>query len=97
MTDKEKRIEEMSRHVCASCDYDYNGSCGLHRLPEQCHKATNIAEVLYEAGYRKQVEGEWISHEGYEECGGCHAKAMFRHNFCKSCGAKMKGGESDAE
>jgi hypothetical protein len=90
VTDKEKRIEEMSRHVCASCDYDYNGSCGLHSLPEQCHKATHIAEVLYEAGYRNPVEGEWISHEGYEECGECHAKAMFQHNFCPNCGVKMK-------
>lgn len=61
MTDKKKQIEEMSRHVCTACAYEYNGSCDLHRLPGQCHKATAVAEALYEAGYRKQVEGEWIS------------------------------------
>jgi hypothetical protein len=103
MTDKEKRIEEMSRHVCASCDYDYNGSCGLHSLPEQCHKATNIAEVLYEAGYRKQVEGEWEERTEYNEfedcedefyqCSECELCIYYTPKFCPNCGAKMKGGE----
>jgi hypothetical protein len=103
VTDKEKRIEEMSRHVCASCDYDYNGSCGLHSLPEQCHKATHIAEVLYEAGYRKQVEGEWLERKGerwigsevcetytYYSCSICEGESLRRTNHCPNCGVKMK-------
>lgn len=41
------------------------------------------------------VHGEWISHEGYEECDKCHAKAIYSHNYCPSCGAKMDGGRTD--
>lgn len=81
MTDKEKQIEEIKDTIDSvyGCDCDYYGVEGFA-----------IADALYEAGYRKQVEGEWISHEGYEECGECHAKAMFHHNFCPNCGVKMK-------
>lgn len=89
------QIAEMAKTACASCDYDNNGSCDLLVTPGQCSRALCIAEAFYNAGYRKQVEGEWISHEGYEECGECHAKAMFQHNFCPNRGAKMKRGESD--
>jgi hypothetical protein len=35
--------------------------------------------------------GRWISHEGYEECDICHTKAIYSHNFCPNCGAKMDG------
>ena len=42
------------------------------------------------------VHGEWIGHEGYEECNKCHTKAIYPHNFCPNCGAKMDGGNEDA-
>ena len=59
MTDKEKHIAEMPRRACAACEFEYNGSCDLHRLPGQCHNATAVAEAFYNAEYRKQ--SEWIS------------------------------------
>ena len=54
-------IAEMSRHVCTACEYEYNGSCDLHRSPGRCHNATAVAEANYNAGYRKQ--SGWISVE----------------------------------
>ena len=37
------------------------------------------------------VHGEWIGHEGYEECNLCHHKFRFKYNYCPNCGAKMDG------
>ena len=64
--------------------------------------AKDCAEALYNAGYRKQSEGEWIdSLKGYCQCSNCRTSFetlpttfMFKLNnrFCRNCGAKMKGG-----
>ena len=94
MTDKEKQIEEIAKHCCFPCDMECNGECLEGTDPCKCYISLEVAKTLYNAGYRKQVEGEWISHVGYEECGECHARAMFQYNFCPNCGVKMKG---DAE
>ena len=51
-----EQIAGMSRHVCTACEYEYDGSCDLHRSPGQCHNATCVAEALYNAGYRKQSD-----------------------------------------
>jgi hypothetical protein len=57
-------------------------------------------------GYRKQSEGEWEEvMQGYANCSVCGAifEALptmyaFKQNnkFCRHCGAKMKGGDTDA-
>lgn len=105
MTDKKKQIAEMTRHICTPCEYDYSGTCDLHRLPEQCHTATRVAESLYEAGYRKQVEGEWLERTEYNEledcedyfyqCSVCGLCTPCAPNFCMDCGAKMSGGNGN--
>ena len=63
-----------------------------------CH-AKYYAERVYNAGYRKQKEGEWIwtenGEEDYEQywvCSCCHEKSYWESKFCSDCGAKMKGG-----
>jgi hypothetical protein len=60
-----------------------------------------IAEKLYNAGYRKQSEGDWIfEHEYFGKmlCSNCKGEALVNEcseyvdsDFCPNCGAKMKG------
>lgn len=59
-----------------------------------------LATAAYNAGYRKQSEGENIS--GYPslfECSVCHWRDddtytgdTSEYNYCPNCGARMKGG-----
>ena len=63
-----------------------------------------VTRELYDDGYRKQSEGEWIitnnrNLEIIRECSHCHAKTYYpialRFNcrltrYCEDCGAKMK-------
>ena len=97
---KEKQIEEMAHSLCcqecgcAECESDY-----------RCEFSVEC-EILYNAGYRKQSEGEWRSElirrcdwKGREQqyfqpnsCSICHNAVATRTPFCPNCGAKMKGG-----
>lgn len=58
----------------------------------------DYAEQIYNAGYRKQSEGEWIwtesGEEDYEQywvCSNCKEHEFFQTKFCPNCGSKMKG------
>ena len=55
------------------------------------------AEALYNAGYRKQSEGEWITKDYTAYCSACKIgrdiESQFGWTYCPYCGAKMKGGE----
>ena len=95
--DREKQIEEMATVINEMDErnahyYDeYMGEC------EAFADANAIAEVLYDAGYRKQNEGEWLTDRfGLERsiCSVCGA--VFEGdggNYCPNCGAKMNRGE----
>jgi hypothetical protein len=91
---KEKQIAEMARDICESC---HDGVCYCDKKPcdLKCEIFTE-AQYLYEKGYRKQSEGEWITdEEGYVTCSVCgeeHTWDEFRPPYCDMCGAKMKGG-----
>jgi hypothetical protein len=52
-----KQIEEMAETLDKMCDLDLLADCG----EKDCSKC--MATALYNAGYRKQIEGEWISVE----------------------------------
>ena len=69
-----------------------------------------IAEHLYNAGYRKQSEGEWIKHPVSYECTACKEEFFVEGyaedydpitdwdlHFCPNCGAKMKGGAEETQ
>ena len=100
-----EQIEEMARGICGlntsdGCFCD-GGYCNYNCL------AYEKAEALYNAGYRKQSEGEWeteTTNQVYDVkrtyCSNCRKSAIFDSfmgkyhltNFCPNCGAKMKGG-----
>jgi hypothetical protein len=85
--------------------------CDAH---EPCSKCVwrkcdvwNRAVRLYNAGYRKQKEGEWIEKsedkdEYYEYCYKCSVCGKWSimeeeefSNFCPNCGAHMRGGKNE--
>lgn len=98
------RYDENGNHLgnkCSQCECwdDTNHLC--------CSYNTVEATALYNAGYRKQKEGEWIEKsedrdEFYEyqyKCSVCGQSSIicdYEHlNFCPNCGAHMRGGKNE--
>lgn len=97
---KEKQIEGLARAICkSSSNRGRCEVCGFFKY-KSCHKF-EMADDAYNAGYRKQSEGEWIfEHEFYGKmlCSNCKEEALVNEcneyvdsDFCPNCGAKMKG------
>ena len=102
----EKQIEEMAQiirnrlpHIGRTC---VAGECingdknSVHENPCWC-VYKEIAEMIYNAGYHKQIEGEWLTKGGFfmeHICSVCGYSVDYlyqRTPFCPECGAKMKG------
>ncbi|MBE6584545.1 MAG: hypothetical protein E7649_06185 [Ruminococcaceae bacterium] len=93
---EEKQIDSLERLIydAENSHYDISIICG-YRL---------IAEFLYKANYRRQIQAEWKF--GYETgqggyfCTNCKAGFVGEnaewiakeHDYCPKCGAEMKGG-----
>lgn len=64
--EKEKRIEEMAKTLCANCRKD-GYSCSLYSSDDDwvCVQERERAEFFYNAGYRKQEDilHEWVERE----------------------------------
>ena len=99
---KEKQIDEIAKLICTypQCiHYNIIGGCGN----TECQNVDN-ATAVYNAGYCKQSEGEWIAKTDYAGygyyCSNCNAVftgenaewIAKEHYYCPKCGAKMKGG-----
>ena len=84
---KEKQIEEMQEVLESTCD---KVECKFPFNCDLCH-----ARHLYNAGYRKQSEGEWrnLAKVGVYMCTACTQLSPQPYSYCPKCGAKMKGGE----
>lgn len=91
--DENKQIEEMAKIFCGM----KNGCDGCMWDKTHCNER-NYAEEIYNAGYRKQIVGEWkLGKSGCMYfCSSCGYSAFPREeeewNFCPRCGTKMKGG-----
>lgn len=84
---KEQQVAEMSGIITKSCEN------------RRFVSSMKIAEALYEADYRKQSEGEWILvKNGHGVCSVCNRQDNIDNlaHFCRYCGARMKGGDSNA-
>lgn len=108
---EEKQIEEMLKCICMNCRYFmrcnddtiYKGE----RFSEILKKGCSIwrhGEAIYNAGYRKQSEGEWVwinQAISYLEppygdtckCSLCKFEidvSESNYKYCPNCGARMK-------
>ena len=90
MNEKEKQIEEMALTMCEDCA-TYTKGCKHH----PCDAILDNAATLYNAGYRKQSVGEWVTKgdifKSYH-CSVCNYSVDYhwqRSSYCPRCGAKM--------
>lgn len=87
---KGREIEEMVKTI---------STCECNCLNCKVCYSWKLCEALYNAGYRKQSEGEWKKPSRYSEpvCTKCKKSPCQYFGmlppFCPNCGAKMKGVE----
>ena len=111
LTNSKLQIEEMCRLICNVCEFGcgFDGECDGGYDYKKCNNAIETALALYNAGYRKQSEGEWIKINpnnlliGEYYCSCCNSVIDIADGketpldrgmyYCPNCGSKMKGGE----
>lgn len=80
---KEKQIEEMARIA-------YPGIDDLKTVFSNINHAQPLVN-LYNAGYRKQSEGEWeVFGIANPKCSLCRSYNIEKARFCPHCGAHMR-------
>ena len=98
MTDREKmardQINDLVKVMEAACS---NPLCSITNC-DLCR-----ATAIYNAGFRKQREGEWVFADQVRKddalyyCSHCQAGDVHKKDlfvpYCWNCGAKMKGAE----
>ena len=95
-----EHIDEMARIIGAAIEFD-ELDFGMDEKTEII--AEKAAKKFYNAGYRKQREGEWEKRTfiifdsekvGYH-CSECNTTWDTETNFCPNCGARMSGGKNE--
>ena len=93
---RNKQISEIAKILTEYEDCGDCKNCNYHDVCGEKRQAIN----LYNAGYRKQSEGEWIQDAESNfvhryHCSVCNFYLIGEPTkYCEDCGAKMKG-ESD--
>ena len=96
MTTEEKQIIEIKECI----DNVYGVDCAYYNVD-----GFAIAHEIYQAGYCRRVEGEWVERvetltwceddvDVYYDCSVCGCHSPCQTPYCPNCGAKMKGSES---
>ena len=87
-----KQVEEMAVTTCSLYRAYLDEKCaGNDDCDFNCHHYSRC-EKLYEKGFRKQVEGEWVDFGKTFYCSVCKKTDWYKSSYCPNCGAKMKGG-----
>lgn len=98
MKEQNREITEIER-MAIDIDKRFYEAEIKQTLPKK-HPSIVKAEALYNAGYRKQKEGEWLptcdTHPlvNKYECSCCGEESM-RGKYCPNCGAHMRGGKNE--
>jgi RNA polymerase subunit RPABC4/transcription elongation factor Spt4 len=91
------------RQVCPTCEVMSNKeieelATEIYTLFRSHPMSKAMARHLYDKGWRKQKEGEWIKDEESKfehryHCSVCNFYLIGEPTkYCEDCGAKMKGG-----
>ena len=95
-----EQIEEMAKEICEICRRD--GECINVKKSIVCKDAYIEAEHLYNAGYRKQSEGEWLVYGNVNNrramCTNCRKEFAVQKGMlqlqhfpnCPLCGSRMR-------
>ena len=91
--DREKQIEEMAKIIARRSMAFRNPNIAFMTT------ARKTADSIYNAGYLKQSEGEWVETQRewdfepyfYTDytCSVCGDREQDKRHFCPNCGAKM--------
>lgn len=99
MKNQNKEIEEMSEVIASKICEEYSPKCEEWQ-PHNCGQCyanstpiSEVAEHLYNAGYRKQSEGEWIGEaDGYAD-----GELVYDVWHCSECNHCIDDGTDDAD
>lgn len=88
-----KNVEERYCRPCKAEEKDHNGcwcrACWIDDMLDEvdCFQSSDVAPV---------VHGRWIYHDdGVVTCSECGNAESSDSYYCRYCGAKMDGGDSD--
>ena len=95
------RDKQTNTPTARECEQIEDMACDIHEVLENENipfwETHLLATILFDKGYRKASEGEWVKPTMYSEhiCSNCgKSPKMFfglLSPYCPNCGAKMKG------